>query len=69
MLRIVDMREAEDDGNSFSVYNTVTSRFYGIEGFQCWHGEADFREQCDSFGVDEDLENRICRLLPDWAKG
>lgn len=65
MLRIVDMRDATSQDQGFAVWDTVRDEFLSQNGCLTWDGESDFRESID---WDESLVNRICGLLPDWAK-
>ena len=68
MIRIVDMREATSCDGSFSVWDTVKSRFVEVLGEQSWDGESDFRE-CVRMAGNEDFDvERIVSLLPEWAK-
>jgi hypothetical protein len=67
-MRILDMREATSCEKSFAAWCTVTSRFVEVLGEQYWDGESDFRECIRMSGRDDVEEERICALLPAWAK-
>ena len=68
VIRIVDMREATSCDRSFSVWDTVTSRFVEVAGEQSWDGESDLRECVRMAGQNDVDVERIVSLLPGWAK-
>lgn len=60
MLRVIDMREANTDNTSFSVWSTSSDRFlYDDEGNQCWDSIEDLVGHMPKTTVE-----RIRRLLP-----